>query len=370
MPQHEFFKISATGGRFIRFSNTDGKRWIMPLRDMLTAMNLYQPSGGKGRLVKSLLPYVYRLPFVGRVIYSEFVNIEMEAAIHQQIAQAVGVDNFRFAIFEGTPSVHKKATIQIWHRSEILAYCKVSDNDQIRQLFERESITLTRLHEAGVTQIPRSLFCGTIGSNHVFIQSTTKTNRSQTAHQWTQQHWDFLTLLHEKTKIKCRFEDSDLAKSLISLEGYFGYLSQEHAATISRAIDIVRINYGGREVEFSAYHGDFTPWNMFVERNKLFVFDFEYSSSSCPPYMDMFHFVNQVAIIEKQYHAFSVYEYVIKQTGMYCSNNRDFNTIYLSYLLYIISFYYGIGSRNFGPNDNGYCQWLNVIKIIIKLYNQ
>ena len=41
--------------KFYRFGNADGKYWIMPVRGMRTAMNLYQPSGIKGKMLKDLL---------------------------------------------------------------------------------------------------------------------------------------------------------------------------------------------------------------------------------------------------------------------------------------------------------------------------
>lgn len=366
MLSREFFYIAADGGRFIRFSNSDGKRWIMPLRDMRTAMNLYQPSGIKGRLVKRLLPYLYQFPLINSLIHSEIVRVKIDSKIWVKIKKVLNTDDFQFAIFEGTPSVHKKATVQIWQKSKILAYCKVSDSDEVGVLFERESHILSNLHSAGINPIPQSLSYEKTDGFHLFIQSTVKTKHSNTVHRWRQQHWDFLALLHERTKCKCRFEDSDLAKSIVSLEGCLDNLPQEDATIIKQAIDVVWTYYQGREVEFSAYHGDFTPWNIFFERDNIFVFDFEYAGYSCPPYMDMFHFINQVAIIERQYSAIKIYEYFLEEIAQCNYVIKNFTVDYLSYLLYIISFYYRIGNRDFGPNDNGYCQWLSVINIVVK----
>ena len=36
------------GAYFHECANADGKRWLMPVRHMRTAMGLYQPSGPKG----------------------------------------------------------------------------------------------------------------------------------------------------------------------------------------------------------------------------------------------------------------------------------------------------------------------------------
>ena len=40
------------GETYYSFANADGKRWWMPARHMAVGMNLYQPSGTKGKLLK------------------------------------------------------------------------------------------------------------------------------------------------------------------------------------------------------------------------------------------------------------------------------------------------------------------------------
>lgn len=45
----ERFLIKGTGKHLYRFSNADGKTWLMPAHNMQVAMNLYQPSGRNGK---------------------------------------------------------------------------------------------------------------------------------------------------------------------------------------------------------------------------------------------------------------------------------------------------------------------------------
>lgn len=40
----ERFLIEGTGKHLYRFSNADGKTWLMPAHNMQVAMNLYQPA--------------------------------------------------------------------------------------------------------------------------------------------------------------------------------------------------------------------------------------------------------------------------------------------------------------------------------------
>ena len=106
--------LDFTGGeRFYRFGNADGKYWVVPARGMRTALNLYQPSGIKGKLVKALLPCLHWLAVVRRLIKAETMNCHLNRELHGLLCKVFGVQDIEFAIFEGTPSASKKITIQI-----------------------------------------------------------------------------------------------------------------------------------------------------------------------------------------------------------------------------------------------------------------
>lgn len=50
MPINRILQFRGEG--FYKLVNGDGKVWLMPARNMRIAMNLYQPSGIKGKLLK------------------------------------------------------------------------------------------------------------------------------------------------------------------------------------------------------------------------------------------------------------------------------------------------------------------------------
>ncbi len=288
--------------KFIRFSNAEGKAWVVPIRNMRTALNLYQPSGVKGQAVKSLLPYLHWLPLVRSIIKAESCQITLDESLNELLCRVLELEDFEFSIFEGTPSVHQKVTIQISKGRQILAYCKLTESDDVKPLFKHEEQILTQLQSKGIDNIPKCLYCGELSEGSktlVFVQSTIKTNRSRVVHSWGDEHWKFVEDLHEKTKVKLPFADSDFTKSLATLENYLPSLPIKNKDVIHNAIKRVREYYGDKEVEFSAYHADFTPWNMFFEKGKLFVFDFEYAVMTFPPYMDWFHYYTQTANFER-----------------------------------------------------------------------
>lgn len=331
-----FYKIlDFTGGeKFYRFGNSDGKYWIMPVRGMRTAMNLYQPSGSKGKLVKSLLPYLHFLAPVRKVIHSEKLHCRLNGDLRELLCKVFGTRDIEFSIFEGTPSIHQKITIQLSTGKRILGYCKASESNDIKELFDKENGMLAWLKEKGVTNIPQALFCGTLGNGvHLFVQSTAKTASSSIIHKWDSLHEEFLAQLHGRTKQKMIFEESDYCKTLLALEEHIEWLPDNiDPAVISRAIAITREKFCGQEVEFSAYHGDFTPWNMFVENGKLFVFDFEYAAKSYPPGLDRYHFFTQTAVFERHRSAIDLITYINSCDGKWIDKR-----LYTMYLIDVLS---------------------------------
>ncbi len=329
--------LDFTGGnRFYRFGNADGKYWIVPAQGMRTAMNLYQPSGIKGKMVKALLPCLHLLSPVRKAIKAETMNCRLCNELHSLLCKVLDVQEIEFAIFEGTPCVHQKITMQLSQGNRILGYCKLSTNNDIKELFEKESDTLDRLCKSGVTGIPKALHCGTLSNGmHIFVQSTEKQASSKVVHEWSALQEEFLAQLHEKTKAVLLFEKSDYHTTLSALEEHLDWLPTNIDHTIVvKAINAVKERLRGRVVEYSACHGDFTPWNMFANGNVLFVFDFEYTAMSYPTGLDHYHFFTQTAVFEKHWGADEIIAYIGSDAGKWIDREK-----YAMYLLDVISRY-------------------------------
>ncbi len=329
--------LDFTGGnRFYRFGNADGKYWIVPAQGMRTAMNLYQPSGIKGKMVKALLPCLHWLAPVRKAIKAQRLQCRLNSELHSLLCKVFGVQEIEFAIFEGTPSVHQKITMQLSNNRRILGYCKFSMNNDIKELFEKESGILERLCKSGVTSIPKALYCGTLtGGIHIFVQNTEKQSSSKVIHEWSTLQEEFLAQLHENTKTTLVFEESDYFTTLTALEEHIEWLPQNFDRTIvANAIAVVKKKYSNKDVEFSASHGDFTPWNMFANGKKLFVFDFEYAAMTYPAGLDRYHFFTQTAVFEKHWGADEIIAYIGSDAGKWIDREK-----YAMYLLDVISRY-------------------------------
>lgn len=355
------------GERFYHISNAEGKSWWIPAESIRMALNIYQPSTRNGRLLKALLPVLHRLPFIHRIIHSETERISLCEKLEDILDRVFSSSDLEFAVFEGTPSINQKITIQLSRKSQILGYCKITDNPKVVTQFLHEQIILKKLHSKGMSVVPRCLYCGSLTDTvSLFVQSTEKTDHSVTCHQLCGFHWDFVKEMAISTRVRCSFEKSDFALSLSRLNTYIGYFRAEDKAFVQTAIEIVQMHYQGKIVEFSACHGDFTPWNVFVEKNKLFAFDLEYAQFSCPPYMDICYFIVQVAIHKLKYSPEGIYECFRKRIAEFPQEIENPWFFCLCTLLYSLSIYFHLYEGKYDTECLNYRGWMGLIKIIIQ----
>jgi hypothetical protein len=344
-----------SGRLYYTISNADGKTWIIPDKNTQTALSLYQASSWKGKLLKLLFPYLKGLKTVRKQLAIKVNRYELRSELSDLLTDVFHSEAIELAFFLGTPSVHQKIIMQISRGKTILGYCKVSDREEVKQLFYHEQTILKTLKAKGIKQIPECLYCGALTDNiNLFIMSTVKTNQSKMIHQWKSQHWDFLTELKQKTEQILPFEQTDYFHTIDTLTQNLSCFSLPERNIIHSAIDKVMGYYSGKTVAFSACHDDFTPWNMLFERGQLFVFDLEYAKLTYPPYLDRFHFFTQCCIFEQHLDADEIYKAYLsqKQTISKRIENPDFS--YLCYLVNILSLYLKKDSGNFhtGVREN------------------
>lgn len=362
---YESIFIEGLGEQFYMLSNADRKQWLIPMRNMRTALQLYQPSTWKGKLVKAFLPLLKHQPALLRILGIHIKRYALLPELDQTLKTCFATKTLEFSVFFGTPSAQQKPTLQLTSGERILGYCKVSSRDEVIKHFVHERQILDELNHKGMPRIPSILYCEALQSGFwLFVQTTNKTSQSKIIHRWTESHWDFLTELHLHTRTLCAFNNSDLAASLTILENFMEQLPVDEAQIFRKAISRIRTFYGNETFEFSAFHGDFTPWNTYFENKKLFAFDLEYAGLTFPPYLDFFHFNTQIAILEKNYSYIKTFTYN-KKLASQTILSHQFNELYLSYLLMVVARFFELNGKPLDMSDRCYSRWYPLICLII-----
>lgn len=286
----------AEGRYYYDIINSSGKEWLLNEKNLKTAFEIYQPTALKGRFLKKIFPYVHKCPVILKILGVKKKKISLEKDIRKILDSNFGND-YGVSYFGGTPSVHQKVMIQISRESEVRAYCKVSDNNEVGILFDKECDALMYLRKCGVKNIPRVIERKTLNGLEIFIQSNVKKSCFRIEYSFSKYSLHFLYTLYGKTRIKIRFNESDYAQMLNNLKVNCQKLNEKKKEIVVTAIGYVEDRYRENPyVEFSFYHGDFTPWNTAICNKNLCVFDFEYYKKTYPPYLDAFHFYVQTEI--------------------------------------------------------------------------
>lgn len=317
---------------YFSISNSDGKRWIFPVRNLRTALCLYQPGGIKGKLVKTFLPLVWRSSLAGKWLHLQRCG-RPYAEWDGDIRNAFGLEGaFECAVFEGTPCVHKKATLQIFRGDTILGYVKISDNPDVFRLFQREQRILEALHASGIDEVPRiTALTGRQGRAWMLAQTTGKTLRSGTPHEWGPLMERFIARLEQASGVEAAFEQTELFADMQAVAEGGRTVRELVPERYKACFESACGRFQGRMLACCLTHNDFTPWNMYVQDGRLEVFDWEYASFCNPRGMDRCHFLIQSAFFEKKWTPSQVYDDIIAKE---CEKD-----ICRLYLLSIISRY-------------------------------
>lgn len=325
---------------YYKIQNADGKQWIMPSRNMSVGMQLYQPMSWKGRVLKTCFPLLNKWDWLGIikiVLHIKIVGQPVSETILNKLQEIFNIKDIEYSVFNGTPCAHQKETIQIYIKNKILGYCKITDKTELIDVFKHEEAYLDWLKKCGVKGVPECLCCQEIENGYwIFVQTTIKSKESVVHYKIGELEISFLHELANKTKESLLFKETEMYKWLKKIEE-----KSFETPEIRNAVKAVFSYYHFDDrVSFSAYHSDFTPWNMFVEDGILFVFDWEYAGKTYIPNLDIIHYLIQTKIFESQASAEELYDMLFIHYWNLLKNNFENPRIaVLAYLLDVMSKY-------------------------------
>lgn len=336
---------------------------------MSVGMQLYQPLAWKGRLLKRWFPLISNFDSLGlvrNVLHIEEVECPISVNLATTLQEVFKNKDIEYSVFNGTPCAHQKKTIQVYEGSKILGYCKVSRNSELITLFQREDRYLCWLKACGVSGVPECICCKEIeDGTWIFVQTTVKSNSSTVNYKLNELELNFLKNLSEKTIVKCAFEETEMYQGIKSIDE----TSMRNDIAVVKGLTAIQDYYHDKEnCVFSAYHSDFTPWNMFSEGNELFVFDWEYAGRTYMPYLDLIHFIIQTGIFSGNMNAPKLYNRLFKDNNELL--NRHFKNPRIAVLCYLLDVMAKYAKRDEGKETNDTLMLkdnrINLISLIIK----
>ena len=291
-------------GTFGWLALEEGRAYLIPLDSRKVAsrgLDVFNPQSLKARLAKGLIGTGLRLglgrrllPQVQLVARNGTGGDESNALLLEYFKDVLARDDLSIAVSLGTPGPHRKPVLLVLTgEGKAIAYVKLGSNPATNALIEREANVLERLANRsfrGFT-VPHVIHTGWWNGRYMCMQSAPEGKTRSPSSFLASQYLDILRELASTYLQWMPLEDSGLWKDLMRCldESPDGYCRSVLERGVRRAEDWSR----GARLPFYFSHGDFVPWNIKLNGNKIFVFDWEYAQQTGLPGRDVFHYIFQ-----------------------------------------------------------------------------
>ena len=295
---------ATTGGIRLRgCPNPDGSlRWVWPatLRQPLF-LEFYNAASPKARLFSALV----RVVFACRLQGLFFKQLPGQFVATGQQAWPVG----DFALFTGTPGPNRKAVCCYDAAPGQRVFAKLPLGAAAPEKVAAEARNLDHLAECGFASFGLPRILGYEQASHL-LQSGVKTPGAQRTVRFGAAHARCLAELLEATAVRqpliasaCWQAIGEQVTALESLpETRIPFGLRTKLRHLRNAIDPLS------QMTFGFAHGDLTPWNCWVNGDKLALYDLEMAQPEASLLYDLFHFETQQALLVARQPAASIRE--------------------------------------------------------------
>ncbi len=248
------------------------------------------------------------------------------------------------AIFTGTKGDNRKAVIFVKEKNK-KGFAKVPIEPGAKKTVKNELTVLKQVSEYkfSTAVTPKLL----VFNEYPIIEDITPKKKNISLNI-TDNHMQFYNELYEYTKKTITINDfleiHDCRNKLETAKKELNELKNKKLKNL--VSDLLEIllpkiseleNIGDENISVYQGHGDFTPWNCFVDRDNIAVFDWELSNNNLPAYYDVLHFIISSSVLVKHESADEIQQQLDK---LFLSNNiREIEGFLKLYLIYVISYY-------------------------------
>ena len=362
----EIFYRDTSGEKYYMIDN-GYKVWIIPDKNMKQGYGIYQVSSFRGKLVRNVLPKLKIFGIARKIAKCRVMKLSLTDNVKSIISKYCK-EPYQCSVYYGNLDAEQnfKATMQIYNKNKDLFYIKITKSQVVKKAFISEQKALNRLHKAGIDNIPNCVSVDSVGEWTFFVQDTSDIKRKN-EFEFKECHWKFLENIYQVSRCTDSYFKSDIYRYIIYLKKQIDISRQLKSYDIlSEGIQEVEKWLRKDERIYSFSHGDFTPWNMYCVDNNIYVFDFEYCMNKAIPFMDYFHYICQTGIIVQGMDKNKVLMSYKKNKKRLSKFLNEPNLAFVSYLLFIISFYFMRKDGNYDTDNSQFQFRIELLKSLLK----
>jgi thymidylate kinase len=315
-------------------------RWLYPHKNKTASfLSFYNASTFKSKFISGSIKMAFKLGCKSLVKSGSFHIYSKKEMELKRIMK--GINYSAYSIFMGSPGVNRTALVELntegksthFIKFPLNVHSKLAIQNEMRYLGGNQSSKWDKI------VIPKLIPSGT---KNVLITKNIQPEEFKRSNELTNVHFDALKEMASKSIKLYHFKSStfwsDVKIMLHQLEGRKDK-NQLYHYLVQLKTDLEET----KKVYTSMAHGDFTPWNMFVGKQKLFVYDWEMGESEVPLLYDFFHFHFQTGVLVKRISFEEIKKNILKacetsQISYLIDNYKiDIETYFKMYLLKMIS---------------------------------
>jgi thiamine kinase-like enzyme len=336
---------------FAYINNPDGTmRWIFPADESSTSfLSLYNSASLKAKLYTMITQMAWHLG-QGNRLASGIVRVQQK--LLNQVKHHCSITKSEdISIFTGTRGETRKVVLEIHEGNKTIGFIKIPITKVSTALVTNEIEMLKELNKYDFTTLSLPTVSKKI-QGHARI-SNIKPSIIISADRITAIHIramaDLYAISHESKSIESSNAWKTIQDNLEWLKRDLLLTSGLDPKKINSLVKLLRKLYNAtpisEKISLSVSHGDFTPWNMYCNEQRLFVYDWEMARNGIPMFFDLFHFTYQSCILQqrKNYNAVNESINLWKQQPLAQQLTQKYNINLVLheqlYLLFTVSHY-------------------------------
>lgn len=318
-------------------NNPDGSpRWLWNATNPKPEfLKFYAINNLKAKLFSFLVQLIFKLK-LQHIVFKKSarkVRLEKEHVLYPYL-------HTNFALFTGTEGPNRKLIV---YAKQI--FIKIALSDTSRKIIENEQKQL-QIKQGEFYSIPQVSFeaDGIIGISDVGKSGKRENVFSKTHALALTELYNFFEIQEIMLSKTEAFKDYSIPHNYDEFPS--GKLIPRYLVQNLKDLENQLAN---TTIACTWSHGDFTPWNLFVDGQKLQLYDFELAKQTKPFAFDVFHFVMQQGILVERepwkkinLKLKDAYTLLVKEYPKY---KDDFETYLKAYLFINVSYYLKIYAK-------------------------
>lgn len=264
----------ASSAALLRFNH------FLPLRDRLRRI---LAAGGLRIGAERLL--AHRIALVERESAPDSIETYLSGVLGQEVVVSLGI---------GLARATQKPVLQAFDASgRSLAFVKIGDNPHTRDLVHAESEALRQLaqHKWSALKAPRLMHQGVWHSFEILVMSMLPVPARPALRRTVS-----IPPIRPMREMGRAFAEGQQLVATSRLmqrlrHAVVGIADEATASTYCQALDQIAARYAHTALDFSAWHGDWSPWNMAWRHRRVLLWDWERFETGVPVGMDRVHYV-------------------------------------------------------------------------------